>query len=192
MEIADPASSLYIKLGAPVGALSFTQDNQLGLQRYSRLHYRTPTEPAARAAPVFEPEDWRVIKAAPQWSEEMPRIDGQEGTLSGERRDRNRGPAKATQTLNLIHPGCKVAGPKCADASHRVSKNNLRNIMATKNSPVIVTYQRLNQKVSARPRNETGRHSRCRVKSPVVPKGYEAFERMNRQQRMQKAHQQRS
>jgi hypothetical protein len=79
--MADPAPRMYI-IGYPAGRdleLSL-QDNHLLAASERLLHYRTPTEPGSSGSPVFEPEDWRAIALHHRGSQEMPRIDGKDGT----------------------------------------------------------------------------------------------------------------
>jgi tetratricopeptide (TPR) repeat protein len=79
--MTEPAPRMYI-IGYPAGRdleLSL-QDNHLLAASETLLHYRTPTEPGSSGSPVFEPDDWRVVALHHRGSQEMPRIDGGEGT----------------------------------------------------------------------------------------------------------------
>jgi V8-like Glu-specific endopeptidase len=81
MQLAEPPPRLYT-IGFPGGRdLEISlQDNYLLAVNEGLLHYRTPTEKGSSGSPIFEPEDWRVVKLHHKGSEEMARIDGQPGT----------------------------------------------------------------------------------------------------------------
>lgn len=77
------APRMYI-IGHPAGRdleLSL-QDNYLLACNERLLHYRTPTEPGSSGSPVFEPDDWRVVALHHKGSDEMQRIDGENGTYA--------------------------------------------------------------------------------------------------------------
>ncbi|HET6890480.1 MAG TPA: serine protease, partial [Pyrinomonadaceae bacterium] len=76
-----PPPRLYI-IGHPAGRdleLSL-QENHLLAFNDRVLHYRTPTESGSGGSPVFEPDDWKVVALHHKGSQEIPRIDGIEGT----------------------------------------------------------------------------------------------------------------
>lgn len=80
MEMKEPPPRMYI-IGHPSGRdleLSL-QDNYLVGCNDTFVHYRTPTEPGSSGSPVFEPIGWEVVALHHRGTNQMKRIDGQDG-----------------------------------------------------------------------------------------------------------------
>lgn len=81
MRLTDPPPRMYI-IGYPGGGdltLSL-QDNRLLGVSDTMLHYRTPTKPGSSGSPVFDPNGWTAVALHHSGSDNMRRLDGQQGT----------------------------------------------------------------------------------------------------------------
>lgn len=80
MEMNEPPPRMYI-IGFPAGRdLEISlQDNYLVACNDTFVHYRTPTEPGSSGSPVFEPNAWEVVALHHRGTDNMKRIDGQDG-----------------------------------------------------------------------------------------------------------------
>jgi V8-like Glu-specific endopeptidase len=77
---AESDPRLYV-IGHPKGGtLQFSlQDNLMLDSNETFIHYRTPTEPGSSGSPVFN-QKWQLIGIHHAGNEQMPRLNGKEGT----------------------------------------------------------------------------------------------------------------